>query len=249
MLRGVVMIHLPNMNDLPAMDRYYHRYHGPEIARRFGPWLERFESYRVVPPPPGAERYGYINYRIVESWWREMPSVAGTVAFTTPPSTNVQRFSFLVPPQPTEEFLGGNFSADEKSILRWLTVFKDPETVSVEEGENWYLNVHANEALQQPGLTQYFSYRILESGGLPGHRPGGRPQPARSLWHRLSELWYENFDGWHKSVIDSPPKYTKPPWAKYDEYPFLEPGVDFWSTFILERPDDDFLSDYWRGYV
>jgi len=55
-------------------------------------------------------------------------------------------------------------------------------------------------------------------------------------WVRVTEQWYEDFTGWKKSVIDSPPKYTKPPWAKYDKYPFLEPYVDFTSTFILERP-------------
>jgi hypothetical protein len=60
-------------------------------------------------------------------------------------------------------------------------------------------------------------------------------------------MWYENYDGWRKSVIDSTPKYTKPPWAKYDKYPFFEPYVDFVNTFILERPTDDFLRDR-RGY-
>jgi len=44
-------------------------------------------------------------------------------------------------------------------------------------------------------------------------------------------------------VIDSPPKYTKPPWAKYDKYPFLEPYVDFASTFLTERPDIDYLKE------
>jgi hypothetical protein len=36
-------------------------------------------------------------------------------------------------------------------------------------------------------------------------------------------------------------------WAKYDKYPFLEPDVDFVSTFLLERPECDFLKDY-RSY-
>ena len=60
-------------------------------------------------------------------------------------------------------------------------------------------------------------------------------------WIRVSEQWYENFNGWKKAVIESPPKYTKPSWAKYDKYPFLEPGVDFVTTFLLEEPDIDFM--------
>jgi hypothetical protein len=62
-------------------------------------------------------------------------------------------------------------------------------------------------------------------------------------WVRLTELWYEDFNSWKKAVIDSPPHYTKPPWATRDKYPFLEPYTDFASTFILERPDHDYMRD------
>jgi hypothetical protein len=68
----------------------------------------------------------------------------------------------------------------------------------------------------------------------------GRPAPT---WVRQSELIYENFRSWKNAVIDNPPKYTKPRWAKYDKYPFLEPYVDFASTFLAERPDIDYLKE------
>jgi hypothetical protein len=70
-----------------------------------------------------------------------------------------------------------------------------------------------------------------------------------SDWHRISEQWYENSNGWVDSVITSPPEYTAPPWAIYRRYPFMEPGVDFASTFILERPTDDWLREVPRSYV
>jgi hypothetical protein len=60
-------------------------------------------------------------------------------------------------------------------------------------------------------------------------------------------LWYENFDDWRKSVIEEPPRYTKPSWAKYERYPFLEPFEDFACSFLLERPTDEFLKNF-RGY-
>jgi hypothetical protein len=63
----------------------------------------------------------------------------------------------------------------------------------------------------------------------------------------VSELWYENGSAWRKAVVASTRQYTEPPWAKYGKYPFLEPGVDFVSTFLLERPECDFLKDY-HGY-
>jgi hypothetical protein len=92
--------------------------------------------------------------------------------------------------------------------------------------------VHSKEVLQQPGLIGYFSAKAVQ---FPG-----RSAPT---WVRQSELIYEDFNGWKKSIIDKPPKYTKPRWAKYDKYPFLEPYVDFTSTFIAERPDIDYLKE------
>ena len=60
-------------------------------------------------------------------------------------------------------------------------------------------------------------------------------------WHRVSEQWYENDNGWVDSIVKRPPAYTKPPWARFENYPFLVPGDEFVSTFLLERPDQDFL--------
>jgi hypothetical protein len=65
----------------------------------------------------------------------------------------------------------------------------------------------------------------------------------------VSEQWYEDSNGWIESVIKSPPQYTRPPWASYDHYPFLEPDVDFASTFILERPTDDWVRQVAPFYV
>jgi len=157
-----------------------------------------------------------------------------------------------VPAAPTEDFKGREVSFDEKTILRWVIVFRYPEGVSLEEGDDWYLNVHAEEVAQQPGLTRFFSYRVLppRAGLQGGVRAFLHPRSSMSAdWHRVSEQWYENGNGWVDSVIASPPEYTKPPWAKYDKYPFLEPGVDFASTFILERPSDDWLRQVSPFYI
>lgn len=46
---------------LPSVEHWYYTFHGPEIARRFGPWLTRCESY--LPPycPEGAMELGFFN--------------------------------------------------------------------------------------------------------------------------------------------------------------------------------------------
>jgi hypothetical protein len=51
------------------------------------------------------------------------------------------------------------------------------------------------------------------------------------------------------SILTNPPAYTKPPWATADSYPFLEAEKNFASTFILERPSDDWLREVPRFYV
>ena len=267
MIKDVFLINSRDLpNELPAFERFYYRYHAPEVMSNRGPLLVRFVGYRPVPPIPEALDYGYYNMRVTEAWFR---SVAERPSRTTnnilnyrwereapwvkqappapgqgprpggqggPPAPGqgprIPAVNFTVDTQPTEVFLGGKWYADDKTILRWYTVTKYPTGVPIEQGEDWFLNVHSKEVLQQPGLTAYFSHRTI---AYPGDPP--------PTWVRLTELWYENFNGWKKSVIESPPKYTKPPWAKYDKYPFLEPYVDFASTFLMERPDHDYLRE------
>ncbi len=109
--------------------------------------------------------------------------------------------------------------------MRWFCLFRYPEGVSPEEGERWYLDTHSQEVKEQPGLLKYVSHRALENPLFSG------------VWHRMSELWYENMDAWRRAVVDSPPRYTPPPWNS--EYPF----VHLVSVFVRNTPDVDFLKD------
>lgn len=252
MIKSIVVHDIP-INNIAAMERWYFRDHAAEIVRRYGPWLTRHESYLPVFAPEEARAYGFYNWRVTEGWWREIPETGprGAFAFTVPPVWPKVATCFI-PAQPTEDFMGSELQPHEKNVLRWYVLFKYPDGVSREEGEDWFLNVHAREVMQQPGLYRFFSYRVIkEPISLPGvWAPGKMPPPDTILasWDRVCELWYETFDDWQKSVITEPPRYTKPSWARYDKYPFLEPFVDFVSSFILERPNDEFLTDS-RGYL
>lgn len=252
MIKSIVVHDIP-INNIAAMERWYYNDHASEIVRRYGPWLTRHESFLPVFAPAEARAYGFYNWRVTEGWWREIPLTGprGTMAFTAPPVwPNVA--TCFVPAQPTEDFMGSEIQPHEKNVLRWYILLKYPEGVSEEEGEEWFLNIHAREVMKQPGLYRFFSYRVIkEPIDLPGvWAPEQVPPPdtVMASWDRLVELWYETFDDWQKSVIEKPPQYTKPSWAGYEEYPFLEPYVDFVSSFILERPTDEFLRDS-RGYL
>jgi hypothetical protein len=250
-IKSIVVHDIP-LNNIAAMERWYFRNHAAEIVRRYGPWLTRHESYLPVTVPEEARAFGFYNWRVTEGWWREIPETGprGTFAFTVPPVWPKVATCFT-PAQPTEDFLGSELQPHEKDVLRWYVLFKYPDGVAFEEGEDWFLNIHAKEVIEQPGLYRFFSYRVIrEPVALPGvWAPGKTPSPDTILasWDRVCELWYETFDDWRKSVIEAPPRYTRPSWAGYDKYPFLEPYVDFVCSFILERPNDEFLRDS-RGY-
>ena len=232
-------------NEMPAFEKWYLRYHAPEVIYKDGSCLTRFIAYRPLPVIPEALSYGYYNMRVIECWFRNIQETTGIedmfkFTWRAPWAKKpvewskfaIPRVSINVNMPANDIFLSGKFTADEKTVLRWYTIIKYPEGVSLKQGEDWFLNVHSKEVLKQPGLIGYFSSRAIQIPGVPTDK-----------WVRLSELWYEDFNGWKESVVDSPPKYTKPSWAKYDKYPFLEPYVDFSGTFLTERPDIDYLKE------
>jgi len=60
LIKLLVMHHLYDDNDLPGMERFFWRYHAPEVMQ-FAPKMTRYVNFRAVPPPPGAEEYGHYN--------------------------------------------------------------------------------------------------------------------------------------------------------------------------------------------
>jgi hypothetical protein len=133
--------------------------------------------------------------------------------------------SLIVPAMPTEDFPGKEPTPEEKHILRWVCVLKYPEGVSLKDGEEWYLRIHSQEMKQQDGLLKYVSHRAVDNS------------PLNSPWVRLVELWYEDFAAWRRANVESPPKYSMPPWGG------SAPFVDMASTFVAYKPDVDFLKD------
>lgn len=259
-------------------DRFYLRYHAPETIRISGPWIRRYEMYRPYDPPEEAvERFGAVKGRYAELWFaseEDYHSRPSHGAWSLPSwETDKTRkmpkgakYATTVPALPTEEFYDPDPNPEQTPIIRWIQAIRYPDGVSVEEGEKWFLEVHAKEALKQHGLLKFISYKCLERGGMPSGNmgsssmPAGAPQgsgtppasgsqpPSGSMpggggmqksWVRIVEYWYTDFDAWRKAVIESPPEYTAPSWG--GEYPFVEMG----STFINYMPSVDFLKgDY-----
>jgi hypothetical protein len=259
MIRSYLLVNLTSWDYLPLMERWLYKDHAPETMSQLAPILHRYTTYRAVPAPEGAEYFGYYNWRMTEHWWADNPFKVGAMGHGSAISevwpeeynkavgipegeqargrvwkAKAPAFIF-VPPRPTEDFKGRGLRIEDGNILRWVTVHKYPEGVTKEEGDEWYTKVHAPEVCEMPGLKRFFSFHSVD------------PTPMIGPFVRVSELWFENHSAWRKAVLEKAPRYSKPSWATQEQYPFLKPEVDFVSTFLLERPECDFLKDY-RGY-
>jgi len=251
MLKSVV-VHDIAINHIAPMERWYYRDHAPEINRRFGPWLTRHDSYLPVDAPADAREAGFYNWRVTEGYWREMPATGprGNLAFTLPPAEPRVATAFL-PAQPTEDYLGGHLQPHERAVLRWYVLHRFPTGVSERDAESWFEDAHARQLKALPGVYRAFSTRaVREPTGLPGEwPPSARPHAGNVLmqWDRLTELWFENFDDW-RAFRSAARRSLRPGWATHAEYPFVRPHQELVSSFLLERPTDEFWRDA-RGYL
>ena len=226
-----------NRND-PVGDRFYFRFHSKECIRFFGPWLTRYETYRSfdVLAEAAIARYGVMSPgRVTELWYRSVDewneAKPNSRPYTAPPggwqrgTSTVPRPVTMVPAMPTEDFLGKEPSPEQCPIIRWYQAIKYPDGVKVEDGEKWYKEVYAKQACQQKGLLRFASWKTVANCPFP------------TPWVRFTEMWYESVEAWHNAIVESPPKYTAPKWAK--EAPF----VDMSSILIPYKPQVDFLKD------
>lgn len=252
MLKSVVVHDIP-MDHVAAMERWYWRDHAPEINRRFAPWLVRHDSWLPVDAPADARLFGHSNWRVTEGWWREMPEpgARGNLAFTVPPVWPYVATGFFAA-QPTEDFVGGGIQPTERQVLRWYCLSAYPDGVAEADGERWFLDTHAPELVRADGPYRIFSTRAhKESLPLPGEWPEGRRPPPNTVlhrWERLTEYWFETFDDWRRWMREVTPTLTPPPWAARADYPYVQAGREFVSTFLLERPTNEFARDS-RGYL
>lgn len=232
----------------PWMRRYqlWLPYNPPETAKgRFGAlrgryaelWYPSLEDYLVTHGGGGQDQNEKMPMGIVKvddgiikgggefqsplPWERRDP--------TTPKSNNPV---VIVPAIATEKFHStmGPMELEDTTFIRWVTVIRYPDNVTVEEGEKWFLEVHAKEASKQKGLINFFSHRCLDVK---------KANSKEKAWVRVNEYWYEDFEAWNEAVIESPPEYTKPSWG--GKYPYVE----MVSTFIPYMHYVDFLKgDY-----
>lgn len=253
--RGFVIHNLNDWNDLPVMERWFHREHAADVMLKT-PWLVKYDMYRAVnPPPEGAENYCFMNYRVHETLmhYPGADDMNGKPSLRPEPIEDAMNVAmFYVSPAPENDFWGKQRRPFETSVIRWITVFQYPDGVDKVEADNWYTKIHAPEIIQKAGnqIIRYFSYRVLpkkqwvesDRDEQNQHIPFHKPSPFMGIrWDRMTEMWFETGRDWTSFIKHTAPTLSKPAWASNDIYPFVIPGKEFCSTFLLERPTEDLL--------
>jgi hypothetical protein len=114
-------------------------------------------------------------------------------------------------------------------IVRFVHFFSYSEGVSVEEGEQWYFDVHVPQVKKLSGVTRYRTWRGLPPIWVPSPYPYDR-------FVRMSELVFENMALARQATLGDPSL-----WAEASE---RKPGFgEFACVFLEEEPQYDLIKD------
>ena len=178
MLKSIVMMDLP-IDDIAPMERWYYEAHSSEISRRYGPFLQRHESYVALDAPEDARRFGFYNWRVTETYWREMPEAGarGAYCFTPAPVWNPVA-TCTVKAQPDNDFFGWDgFSTDGASI-RWYILLAVPPR-GAPQGRRGLVRQRARPGGVQAAGAHALLQLQVRAGGDPAARACGTRTPRR----------------------------------------------------------------------
>ena len=251
---------------LPYLYRWLYRDHVTDSIAQFGPYCTSYSTYRALPMPPDGEDYGTYRWIMTEHHYLLDPDdYAGEdgvvhafgevwdeefLEATNQPRGNDLRdrtwrgsrdgyHPIVIGRAPLfweRDLKGRGRTVNDGPNYRWMIVFKYPEGVSADEGDDWFLNQLAPQLVALPQLNRFLTSRCRISKTGPN-----------SPWVRLAELWFDDSNAWHDAIVKNADKFVKPKWAKWDKFPYLEPYVDFTGEFLLDMPEQDFLRQF-RGY-
>ncbi|QCX34419.1 acetyl-CoA hydrolase [Caloramator sp. E03] len=266
LMRSIILNCVREENDLPAAYRWLYKYHVADSISQFAPYVSKYATYRALPVPPDGEDFGTYNWIMTEHYWLINPfeNIASNMprglAFSEyytpefleitnqPPQAELRSrewvgsrngyhpivFSFI-PLFWENDFKGSQRTIEDGPNYRWLIVFKYPECITREEGDDWFINVLAPQIAELKEVNRFVSSAVLK-------------EPQTSPFHRVAEIWFDDSKAWHRAIVENKHKFTKPGWAQYGQFPFMEPYKDFVGIFLLDRPESDHLQQF-RGYI
>lgn len=243
MLRWLFFLRYPAGVDKAEGERWYLGTHTQEARHLTG--LRRYRSWptqkaAVAPPWTTVERLNRWD-RVTElvfddwsSWYHAV--VQDPPEYTSAPygPRGFEAETIFLADDPTDDFLGNSPTAAElnpsetERLIRWLFILRYPEQVTTEQGEEWYLGTHTQEARLMHGLRRYVSWKAEPVP--PEFAPA-----VRQKWDRLTELAFDDWDAWQDGAVARMPAWTPPPYG--------DPGFFSETAFIREEHEYDFLRE------
>lgn len=233
-IKHYIMIDLLPGTDMNVLDRWYMRFHAPEVRRMSRAWQRNYLSYRAYDVPPDADVYPIWRGRLTEIHFDSLDdfresrvnSMYGFDTMTAPPGgwggAGWRTETATLPINPQQVFLAGRAPPKETPYLRWIVFARAPAGVEAAAFDRWLAEVHVPELARLPGLRRFVGYRSVAT------------DPD---YPTVMELWFDDYPAWRQAMLTAAPIWTAPPWA--GQPPFM----DMVSTFIGENPDIDFIND------
>ena len=253
---------------------YYH--HVPESMAQFGPYVSKYAFYPALPTPPEGDRFGAHRMQLTEHYWlvnpmessfknkalseffpidvlkwqgnipddeivqilegEETTKLGGDDARTTGGNNGCPPFIFaFVPICWEEDFKGAKRTIEDGPNYRWQFVMKYPDGVSMEEGDKWFYEEVVPKFQAMPDVLRMLSSKIIQ-------------EINECPYQRVVEMWFNCPSAWHRSVVENAKEIKKPSWAKYDQFPYLQPKFEISSLFLTDTAESDNYTQY-RGYI
>lgn len=147
-----------------------------------------------------------------------------------------QPFVFAhVPMNWEEDFKGKGRMVADGPNYRWQFVIQYPDTISKEQGEQWFHDEVVPYFQQQKNVHRFVSSKIMQD-------------VVGCKFDRLVEMWFDSQDEWYETAVKNTTVLKKPQWAQQDLFPFLTPQFNIVGMFLPDIPTSDNLSQY-RGYI
>jgi len=141
-------------------------------------------------------------------------------------------------------------------MLKWVLFIRYPDGADKEAADQWYLNVHTQDArtLAGKGVVSYRTYRCVDAQFPP---PWSAGVAEFNDWDRVTEFEFRDWDGWRESFTENDPAW-RPPDFDVPETPEVPGslvrgrgvgGFESVSCFIETEPEYDLLSETPPGAV
>ncbi|PQA86388.1 hypothetical protein [Hyphococcus luteus] len=234
-IKHYILIHLKPGADQLQLDRWYLTYHGPENRRAVKAWQRNYLSYRSYLPPRETEDKVPLQYgRMTEIHFdslddfratRKNSLYGGLSSYTPPPggwrdNKLFETTTATIPVNPEALPVSKPTPPKETPYVRWIIVFDYPESITVEEGDDWWAQERAPALERLQGVRRFGFYKSASDAS-----------PKR----RLAEIWFDDMETWKASAADWFPSRAKPAWG--------DPFDGAAMMLIGENPDIDFVYD------